>query len=52
MDANPTKRREGSEGYGSLRNCTVFITEHKNFDPFIMFCIMANTLVLGLVWYM
>lgn len=52
LEASPLKTRENSERYGSLRNFSVYLTEHKNFDPFIMYCIMANTFLLGFVWYM
>ena len=27
------------------------MTEHRQFDNIIMICIMANTFVLGFVWY-
>ena len=30
----------------------IILTEHRFFDTFIMICILANTVVLGFVWYM
>jgi len=35
-----------------LRNAMIHLTEHSYFDTFIMVCILANTFVLGFVWYM
>ena len=47
--AHPRKRliRE----YSALRNFVIRVTEHRAFDQVIMICILANTFVLGFVWY-
>ena len=48
--AKPKKRLEAQ--YSNLRNAMIHLTEHRNFDMFIMICIIANTFVLGFNWYM
>lgn len=40
------------QGNGKIRDTMITLTEHKWFDLFIMVCILANTFVLGFVWYM
>ena len=46
----PKKRLEAQ--FSKLRNLMINITEHRNFDTFILICILANTFVLGFNWYM
>mmetsp|Transcript_30932 Transcript_30932/g.38234 ORF Transcript_30932/g.38234 Transcript_30932/m.38234 type:complete len:218 (-) Transcript_30932:1702-2355(-) len=46
----PKKRFEAT--YSKLRNFMIIVTEHRNFDLFIMICILGNTFVLGFNWYM
>ena len=39
-------------GESKVRDYCIYLTDHKNFDNFIMICIMGNTFILGFVWYM
>ena len=39
-------------GENKIRDFCIKLTDHKQFDNFIMICIMCNTFVLGFVWYM
>ena len=34
----------------ALRNFCIKIVQHEYFDPFIMFCIILNAIVLGLIY--
>lgn len=49
IKSKPKKRLEAQ--YSKLRNSMIHLTEHRNFDMFIMICILANTFVLGFNWY-
>ena len=48
--AKPKKRLEAE--FSNLRNLMINLSESKNFDLFIMICILANTFVLAFNWYM
>ncbi len=50
LKIKPKKRLEAE--YSNLRNSMIHLSEHKNFDLFIMICILGNTVVLGFNWYM
>lgn len=49
FSSKPEKRLTAA--YTAFRNSIINFTEHRAFDQGIMFCIMANTFVLGFVWY-
>ena len=51
MDAKPIKKIE-ADGLSRLRDFCVDVTQSFSFDSFIIFVILANTLVLTLNWYM
>ena len=51
MDAIPIKKIE-ADGLSRLRDFCVNVTESIYFESFIMFVILANTLILTLNWYM
>jgi len=50
LNLKPKRRLEAD--YTPFRNAMIRVTENRNFDTLIMCCIMANTFVLGFVWYM
>ena len=52
MNTLPIRKLEANGDNAAFRNWCIKFTEHRYFDVFIMFCIMANTFVLGFNWYM
>ena len=52
MCLNSEPKGKPDRGMSSLRNCCISLVEDKRFDNFIMYCIIGNTVVLSLFWYM
>ena len=51
MKLKPKKVLEPT-GENKIRDFCIAVTETKQFDLFIMICILANTFILGFNWYM